>query len=69
MTIMSEKEAADKKEAVLQVFTLLAPKYKVLVTPRTLALHSEDQNLIIDDSNFPDRASYTNSSNARFVPS
>ena len=52
MTIMSEKEAIDKKQAVLQVFALLAPKYKVSITPRSLILSGEGISVLIDDSNF-----------------
>ena len=36
MTIVNEKQVADKKAAVLQVFTLLFPKAKVIFTPRTI---------------------------------
>ena len=43
MTIMSEKEAADKKFSVQQVCTLLFPKYKVSFTPRSI---------MIDENNF-----------------
>ena len=38
MTIMSEKEAIDKRIAVEQLFTLLFPEYKVTFTPRSLLL-------------------------------
>jgi hypothetical protein len=33
MMIMQEKEAKDKKEATIQVLTLLFPGYKILFTP------------------------------------
>ena len=52
MTIMSEKEAADKKMAVQQVCTLLFPKYKVLFTPRTIIFNGEGQSIQIDENNF-----------------
>ena len=52
MTIMSEKETADKKFAVQQVCTLLFPKYKVLMTPRTVLLNGEDSSIQIDEQNF-----------------
>ena len=53
MTIMSEKEAADKKAAVQQVCTLLFPGYKILFTPRTVLLRGEDNvSIQIDESNF-----------------
>ena len=52
MTIMSEKEAIDKKMAVQQVCTLLFPKYKVLFTPRTIIFNGEGQSIQIDENNF-----------------
>lgn len=52
MTIMSEKEAADKKFAVQQVCTLLFPDYKAVFTPRSILLNKEGQSLMIDESNF-----------------
>ena len=52
MTIMSEKETADKKFAVQQVCTLLFPKHKVLMTPRTVLLNGEGGSIQIDEQNF-----------------
>ena len=52
MTIMSEKETADKKFAVQQVCTLLFPKHKVLMTPRTVLLNGEGNSIQIDEQNF-----------------
>lgn len=52
MTIMSEKEAADKKFAVQQVFTLLFPKYKVMMTPRSVLISGEGMTMQIDETNF-----------------
>ena len=52
MTIMSEKEAIDKKIAVQQVCTLLFPKHKVLFTPRSMILSGDGTNIQIDDTNF-----------------
>ena len=52
MTIMSEKETADKKFAVQQVCTLFFPKYKVLMTPRTVLLNGEGSSIQIDEQNF-----------------
>ena len=49
MTIMSEKETADKKFAVQQVCTLLFPKHKVLMTPRTVLLNGEGNSIQIDE--------------------
>ena len=53
MTIMSEKEAADKKNAVQQVCTLLFPQYKVLFTPRSILITGgAEGSLMIDEKNF-----------------
>ena len=52
MTIMSEKEAADKKFAVQQVCTLLFPKHRVLFTPRSVLLSGDQQQIMIDETNF-----------------
>lgn len=52
MTIMSEKEAADKKFAVQQVFTLIFPKYKVMMTPRSVLLSGDGMTIQIDERNF-----------------
>ena len=53
MTIMSEKEAKDKKIATQSLLTLLFPKHNILFTPRSIILQGE-QNLTIDESNFQD---------------
>lgn len=52
MTIMSEKEAADKKAAVQQVCTLIFPNNKVLFTPRSMLITGGEQNVQIDENNF-----------------
>ena len=52
MTIISEKEAADKKFAVQQVCTLLFPDYKVIFSPRSILLNKDGQSLMIDENNF-----------------
>ena len=52
MTIMSEKEAADKKFAVQQVCTLLFPKYKVSFTPRSIMIIGGEAPIMIDENNF-----------------
>ena len=54
MTIMSEKEAIEKKIAVQQVLTLFFPTYKVLFTPRSLIFSDGEKQIIIDDTNFED---------------
>lgn len=52
MTIMQEKEAADKKFAVQQVCTLLFPKYKVSFTPRSVLITGGEAPIMIDENNF-----------------
>ena len=52
MTIMSEKQTADKKAAVQQVCTLMFPKNKVLFTPRSMLITGEGQSVQIDETNF-----------------
>lgn len=53
MTIMTEKEAGEKKESVLQLFQLICPDYKVSVLPRSIILNKEgQQSVILDENNF-----------------
>ena len=52
MTIMSEKETVDKKEAVQQVCTLLFPECKTIFTPRSMILQGKDGMITIDENNF-----------------
>lgn len=52
MTVMTEKEAKDKKTATTQVLQLLIPKYKAMFTPRSLVLSSPDGTITIDENNF-----------------
>lgn len=52
MTIMQEKETADKKEAVKQIFPLILPKHQMILTPRSIILKNENENIVIDESNF-----------------
>lgn len=54
MTIMSEKETRDKKEAVMQLFSLLLPNYQVFFTPRSIMLKNGELNSLIDENNFDD---------------
>jgi hypothetical protein len=49
---MSEKEAMDKKQSVLQVLSLLAPSYKINFTPRSLIFSKDGSSSLIDESNF-----------------
>ena len=52
MTIMSEKEAADKKAAVQTGYTLMFPQNKVLFTPRSMLITGGEQSIQIDETNF-----------------
>ena len=52
MTIMQEKQTADKKADVVQVLSLLFPKYQVIFTPRSIMFNSTEENLMIDEGNF-----------------
>ena len=52
MTIMSEKETVDKKEAVQQVCTLLFPDCKTIFTPRSMILQGKSSMITIDENNF-----------------
>lgn len=52
MTIMQEKEAQDKKEAVKQLLLLILPKYQVTFTPRSLVIMQDENSITIDDKNF-----------------
>lgn len=51
MTIMSEKETKDKKDATKALLMLMFPKYNVLFTPRSIMLQGEN-SIMIDESNF-----------------
>ncbi len=52
MTIMSEKEAIEKKLAVQSVSTLFFPKHKVIFTPRSMILSGGGESIMIDENNF-----------------
>ena len=52
MTIMSEKQAEEKKFAVQQVCTLFFPEYKVTFTPRSIIFLGKDDTITIDENNF-----------------
>ena len=55
MTIMQDKEAKDKKEAVRLVLSIILPDYNVLFTPNSIVLQpydKEQENKIIDINNF-----------------
>ena len=52
MTIMQEKETIDKKEAIKQLFPLIFPKQQLMLTPRSIILKNDNENIVIDESNF-----------------
>lgn len=58
MTVMSRPETIDKKADVIQVLSLLFPNYQIQFTPRSIILHNEDINQMIDESNFEDIQEY-----------
>lgn len=53
MTIVGEKEMADKKKCVKSVLKLLFPDYQIFFTPRSLLFKDKDNNdHQIDENNF-----------------
>ena len=50
--MIENAESKDKKQAVLDTFTILFPKYKIFITPRSLLFNSNEETFIIDESNF-----------------
>ena len=52
MMIMSEKEARDKKNAVLKVLSLLFPSFKIFITPTALSFMQGEESIVIDSNNF-----------------
>lgn len=52
MTIMSERQTADKRIAVQSVCTLLFPGYRIMFTPRSFLLMKDGQTIQIDENNF-----------------
>lgn len=53
MTVMSEKETRDKKNATKNLLSLMFPKHVVMFTPRSIFLQG-DTNITIDETNFED---------------
>lgn len=49
---MMEKEAAEKKKAVLAVCQLFFPSYKVMFTPRAMVFRNAENSIMIDEGNF-----------------
>lgn len=52
MTIMNEKETAEKKNAVKLLLSLLFPEYNVMFTPRSIIIQTSDDSILIDENNF-----------------
>ena len=52
MTVMSEQETKDKKDATLSVLALLFPNYKIMVAPRSLIFSSNGETITVDENNF-----------------
>ena len=52
MTIMKEYETRDKKEAIISFFQLIFPKSQVLMTPNSIILNNNGQQVLLDESNF-----------------
>ena len=52
MTIMSEKKAAEQKEAVIKVLQILLPNYRVIFSPRSIMFINGEINSMLDESNF-----------------
>lgn len=52
MMVMNEKEAKEKKTAVLDVLTVLFPNHKAALSPRSLILMASGNTITIDENNF-----------------
>lgn len=53
MTVMSEKEMIDKRNAVKQLFLIIFPDYTVMFTPRALVFQNKDKEVfMVDENNF-----------------
>ena len=53
MTVIGEKEMADKKKCVKDVLKLLFPDYSIMFSPQSLIFKDRDNNnLVVDESNF-----------------
>jgi hypothetical protein len=52
MRFLEDKEAADKKQTVKDVLSLVLDQYKIILTPRSILCNKDGENLIIDEGNF-----------------
>lgn len=52
MTVMQEKETADKKRNVVDLMSILLPTKKVLFTPMSMIIQGDGESITVDESNF-----------------
>lgn len=52
MTMMMDASTADKKVCVQQLLNMLFPKYKVLMTPRSILFQGDGGSQVVDENNF-----------------
>lgn len=52
MTIVGEKQTADKAEAVKQVLTLVFPQYKIMFSPQSIIFQKDTETYLVDENNF-----------------
>lgn len=52
MMVMNEKAAIDKRQMTIKVLQILLPSYNIMLTPRSLILVKDGNNITIDESNF-----------------
>lgn len=52
MMVMSEKETQDKKKAVVQLFELIFPGYKITFTPNSILFIKDGNSVFLDENNF-----------------
>ena len=52
MTIVGEKQTADKAEAVKQVLALVFPQYKIMFSPRSIIFQKDTETYLVDENNF-----------------
>ena len=52
MTIVGEKQTADKAEAVKQVLALVFPQYKIMFSPQSIIFQKDQETYLVDENNF-----------------
>lgn len=50
--VLEQPEVKDKKKDVLTLLTLMFPSYQPIITGNSIILNAEEDNILIDDSNF-----------------